>query len=88
MLFRSDFQSKWKDLISGNTPVPTPADPKYAEITGLFEGGGYSAKGIFRPEMDCRMKGNGPKGFCTVCRQAIKEMIGFYLNKNLQKAAD
>ena len=83
-----DFQSKWKDLISGNTPVPTPADPKYAEITGLFEGGGYSAKGIFRPEMDCRMKGNGPKGFCTVCRQAIKEMIGFYLNKNLQKAAD
>jgi hypothetical protein len=73
-----DFGSKWKNLIGKNIPVPTPSEEKYKNVTGLFEGGGYSAKGIFRPEMDCRMKGNGPKGFCTVCRIAIKEMLDFY----------
>jgi hypothetical protein len=74
-----DFSSKWiKDLVKG-TPVPTPAEEKYQSVTGVFEGGGYSAKGIFRPEMECRMKSNGPKGFCTICRKAVKEMIEFYI---------
>jgi len=74
-----DFSSKWKkDLVKG-TPVPTPAEDKYTNVTGVFEGGGYSAKGIFRSEMECRMKSNGPKGYCTVCSKAIKEMIGFYI---------
>jgi hypothetical protein len=73
-----DFSSKWKKDIAG-IPVPTPAEEKYYNVTGLFEGGGYSAKGIYRPEMDCRMKSNGEKGFCSVCRNAIKEMIEFYI---------
>jgi hypothetical protein len=72
------FDSKWKKLISKETPVPTPAEEKYQNVTGLFEGGGYSAKGIFRSEMDCHMKSNGSKGYCTVCREAIKKMIEFY----------
>lgn len=72
------FESKWKDLIPEGTPVPTPPSPKFAKVTGLFEGGGYSAKGIYRPEMECRMKSNGPKGFCTVCRAAITNMLDFY----------
>ena len=75
---RVSFDSKWKKLIRAGTPVPTPAEEKYAGVTGLFEGGGYSAKGIFRPEMDCRMKSNGPKGYCTVCRDAVTKMIEFY----------
>ena len=74
-----NFESKWKNMIAKDTPVPTPAEEKYKDVTGLFEGGGYSAKGIFRAEMDCRMKSNGPKGYCSVCRNAIKEMIEFYL---------
>jgi hypothetical protein len=73
-----DFESKWKDMINKATPQPTPAEEKYNDITGLFEGGGYSAKGIFRPALDCRMKSNGPGGFCTVCQKAIIEMIEFY----------
>jgi len=76
---RVNFDSKWKKLIAKDTPIPTPAEEKYINITGLFEGGGYSAKGIFRPEMDCRMKSNGSKGYCSVCRNAVKEMIEFYL---------
>jgi hypothetical protein len=74
-----DFGSKWKKLIGPDTPVPTPSEEKFRNVTGLFEGGGYSAKGIFRPELDCRMKSNGPKGYCTICRKAIKEMIEFYI---------
>ncbi len=72
------FESKWKSLIKKETPVPTPAEDKYSNTTGLFEGGGYSAKGIYRPEMDCRMKSNGTKGYCSVCREAVRKMIEFY----------
>ncbi len=74
-----NFDAKWRKMIDKNTPIPTPAEEKYKDVTGVFEGGGYSAKGIYRPEMDCRMKSNGPKGYCSVCRNAIKEMIEFYI---------
>lgn len=73
-----NFGSKWGKMIGKNTPVPTPAEEKYRNVTGAFEGGGYSAKGIYRPEMDCRMMSNNSKGFCSVCRNAIKDMIEFY----------
>jgi hypothetical protein len=74
-----NFESKWKKMIGKDTPLPTPSEEKYNNVTGLFEGGGYSEKGVFRPEMDCRMKSNGSKGYCSVCRNAIKEMIEFYI---------
>ena len=74
-----NFDSKWKKMILKDTPVPTPSEKKYNNVTGLFEGGGYSAKGIFRPEMDCRMKSNSDKGYCTVCKEAVKKMIEFYI---------
>jgi hypothetical protein len=74
-----DFESKWKNMIPTGLPVPTPSEEKYNNVTGVFEGGGYSARGIFRSEMDCRMKSNGSKGYCSVCREAIKKMIEFYI---------
>ncbi|MDQ1332897.1 MAG: hypothetical protein QG576_932, partial [Bacteroidota bacterium] len=74
-----NFDAKWKECIAKETPVPTPAEDKYKDVTGLFEGGGYSAKGIYRPEMECRMKSNQKKGFCSVCRKALREMINFYI---------
>jgi hypothetical protein len=76
---RVNFESKWQKMINKDTPVPTPSEEKYSNVTGLFEGGGYSAKGIFRPEMDCRMKSNNQKGYCSVCRNSIKEMIEYYI---------
>lgn len=72
------FESKWKNLISNETPMPTPAVEKYKNTVGLFEGAGYSARGIYRAETDCRMKSNGPLGYCTVCREAVRKMIEFY----------
>lgn len=74
-----NFESKWKELIARSVPVPTPNTKKYTGVTGLFEGGGYSAKGIFRPSFDCRMKSNEAESFCEVCQRAIEEMILFYL---------
>ena len=66
-------------MILKDTPVPTPADDKYKDVTGLFEGAGYSAKGIYRPQLDCRMKSNGPNGYCSVCRDAVRKMIEYYI---------
>jgi hypothetical protein len=74
-----DFSSKWKNEVAAGVPVPTPQTDKYQNVTGVFEGGGYSAKGIYRSEMDCRMKSNGSKGYCSSCRNAIKKMIEFYI---------
>lgn len=78
-----DFGKKWKDMLAPGTPVPTPNDPKYGEpryqdSVGVFEGGGYMAKGIYRPGYNCRMKANNAPGFCPVCRQAIEKMIDYY----------
>lgn len=53
-----DFAAKWKDMLSENTPVPTPAEVSENYPTGVYEGGGYSAKGIFRPAENCRMRTN------------------------------
>lgn len=73
-----DFDSKWKDMLDPNIPVPTPAIAKYAGKTGVFEGGGYVEKGIYRPAIDCRMKSNDADEFCEVCQRALQRMIDFY----------
>jgi hypothetical protein len=76
---RVNFESKWKEYIARSVPIPTPNDKRYINITGLFEGAGYSAKNIYRPSFDCRMKSNQAEYFCEVCQRAIEKMILFYL---------
>jgi len=73
-----DFKSKWKDLVDKDTPIPTPAEDKYKKVTGAFEGGGYVAKGIYRPCQDCTMRSISVNNFCPVCKRAIQDMIDFY----------
>jgi len=73
-----DFDSKWKSLVKKDTPVPTPAAAENKEVVGVFEGGGYVAKGVYRPEMDCTMKSITVDNFCEVCKKAIQDMINFY----------
>jgi hypothetical protein len=75
-----DFASKWKSKVASGTPVPTPREEKFKGVTGMFEGGGYLSKGIYSPEMDCRMKTNEAPGFCPACTDAIRKMIMFYLD--------
>jgi len=73
-----DFASKWKNMVKGGTPIPTPRDEKYQDLVGMFEGGGYVSKGVYSPMQDCRMKSNEAEGFCPVCKDAIIRMIRFY----------
>ena len=73
-----DFAAKWKDMLSENTPVPTPAEVSENYPTGVYEGGGYSAKGIFRPAENCRMRTNEYPAFCPVCQRALRKIIEFY----------
>ena len=44
-----DFDSKWKTMIADSIPQPTPRIKKYDGVVGLFEGGGYTDKGIYSP---------------------------------------
>lgn len=68
------FDTKWKRMLGSRTPVPTPPDKKNETILGVYEGGGYVAKGVFRPMIDCRMFSNDAV-FCPVCSDAIQKMI-------------
>jgi hypothetical protein len=65
-------------MIENGTPTPTPDSNKYNSTIGVFEGGGYVHKGVYRPYIDCRMKSNSAKGFCPVCQRAIRRVIDTY----------
>jgi hypothetical protein len=73
-----DFGKKWADLLDKETPVPTPNTADYAGKVGVFEGGGYVSRGVFRPALECRMKSNTTNGFCPVCTRAIVKMMDAY----------
>lgn len=76
-----DFHGKWESMISPGTPIPTP-DSSNPEIiktkVGLFEGAGYSLKGVYRGTQDCRMRTNETPEFCPVCQNALQRLIDFY----------
>ncbi|MDR0938624.1 MAG: IgA Peptidase M64 [Mediterranea sp.] len=73
-----NFDAKWKDMLPPRTPIPTPTERKEEYPVGVYEGGGYSAKGIYRPAYDCRMRTNEYPTFCPVCQRALKRVIDFY----------
>lgn len=73
-----DFDSKWKKDLAPGTPIPTdPKDAKKYPI-GVYEGGGYSSKGIYRPADECRMRNNTYPAFCPVCEKSLRQLIEFY----------
>ena len=74
----TDFDSKWKEMVNDTIPIPTPAVEKYKDVIGAFEGGGYTSKGVYRPEIDCTMHSISVDNFCEVCYKAIEDMIKFY----------
>ncbi len=49
-----------------------------ANRVGAFEGAGYEAKGLYRPEADCIMFTRDEVGFCDVCARAIRRVIDMY----------
>ena len=76
-----DFESKWKDMVPAGTPIPTPVKKNSDEIftaVGVYEGAGYTSKGIYRPVTECRMKINEAPAFCPICQRALERLILFY----------
>lgn len=78
---------KWGDLISPTTPIPSSinadcalCDPQVNPLpdgtVGLFEGARYHHCGAYRPQFDCRMRGDAP--FCAVCSRRIREVLASY----------
>lgn len=72
------FESKWKDMLPEDCPIPTPETEANKNRLGVYEGGGYMARGLYRPWINCRMKTNHAEGFCPVCQRAIVRMIEHY----------
>lgn len=65
----------WKQMIKPSTPVPTPATEEYRNEVGVYEGGGYISKGIYRPFQTCLMREFSTDRFCPVCTHAITKYI-------------
>lgn len=79
-----DFESKWSDMLPKGFVSPTKiTKDNYisTEALGVYEGAGYSMKGIYRPVPDCRMRTNEAKAFCPVCQRALQRLIDFYTEK-------
>lgn len=81
----TDFGSKWKDMLPQGTEIPTVADGKdrYTKV-GVYEGGGYQSKGVYRPAQDCRMHTNQAPDFCPVCQRAILRLVDFLTEEDQQ----
>ena len=54
------------------------AEPHGGAI-GAFEGGGYRAKGIYRPALDCIMFSRRPSTFCKVCEAHLGRVLDTYV---------
>lgn len=63
--------------VKAETTPMLRAEPWFGKV-GAFEGAGYRAKGLYRPEVDCIMFTRNPKNFCRVCSAAIERAIARY----------
>src|SRR3954452_25317991 len=77
---------KWKRFVNPATSIPTgtgscpgynqgtrPANWDDTQNVGLFEGGGTYGTGVYRPVINCRVRGNSRK-YCPVCYTHMKDI--------------
>lgn len=74
---------KWNDLISPDTPIPTPDEQQYSNVVGLFEGAGYKAKGLYRSSHDCIMFHKRDIPYCEACMRAVEQMIHYFTGEEI-----
>jgi hypothetical protein len=67
-------QIKWRDWMEQTTPLPTPATPQFGSVVGLFEGARYTPTGVYRPQLNCKMRDLGA-GYCSVCIEQLVRSI-------------
>ena len=75
----TDFERKaWHAMLDPATPVPTPVDEAQPQRLGVYEGGGYVDKGVYRPWPNCLMNNlHTIDVFCPVCKAALERYIDF-----------
>ncbi|KFE66197.1 IgA Peptidase M64 [Hyalangium minutum] len=66
-------QRDWEEKFLGSQ--------KFAGKVGAFEGAMYEARGYYRPQVDCVMFTRDRVPFCSVCQQALSEVIDLYAGK-------
>ena len=66
-------------MVSNGVEIPTVANLKDKNKLGAYEG--LKGNGLYIPTLNCRMKQNNTNDFCTVCSNAIEEMILYYTSK-------
>jgi IgA peptidase M64/VCBS repeat protein len=89
---------KWGNFVAPSTPLPTgtgacadytaaPKPPGWSDDqdVGLFEGGGTVSLGVYRPVVNCRMRGNAPP-YCPVCYTQMKRTMDPYTGRTFLKA--
>jgi len=73
-----DFDRKWKNMLPEGTPIPTPVKAENNDKLGVYEGGGYVTKGVYRPWINCLMNNlHTIDVFCPVCNKSIQQAIDF-----------
>lgn len=73
-----DFDRKWKKMLPENCEIPTKINRENLQQLGVYEGGGYVSKGVYRPYPYCLMSVLTVDYFCPVCIKAIEKQIRFY----------
>jgi hypothetical protein len=73
----SDYYDKREGLLKSSNSILQ--NPELAGKVGAFEGSGYTANGMYRPAIDCKMFALNPVDFDPVCAAAIEKMIEMYV---------
>ncbi len=73
-----DFESKWKNLLKKDTPIPTQIEDAEKYPIGVYEGGGYVAKGVFRSSENSLMKTLESEGYNEVSKNCIESVINHF----------
>jgi hypothetical protein len=73
-----DFQSKWKSLLENDAEIPSNPEIDDLLKIGVYEGGGYVEKGVYRSTPSSIMKGWDVNEFNEVSKNAIIKIINFY----------
>ena len=70
-------ETPWE--LNPQNPDSPDFNPKKPWPLGVYEGGGYLQKGVYRPWPNCMMNWfHRIDGYCPVCTQAIQETIDLY----------
>ncbi|MFI3261885.1 MAG: M64 family metallopeptidase [Rikenellaceae bacterium] len=68
----TNFKDKeWSKLVPKGVKIPTKESSASDTQVGVYEGGGYQSKGVYRPWINCLMRTLSPDEFCPVCQQAL-----------------